>query len=77
MFIDVWIYVNDFALIPFIYLSVFMSITCCFYFYSSIVELKVIDDDTPVSSFNVQDWISYPTDFDFLYKVEYFFLEIL
>jgi len=51
--IDVWVYFWVFNSIPLIYLSVPMPILCSFYYYCSVVQLEVRDDNTSRSSFIV------------------------
>ena len=60
MSIGVWINISVFDLIPLIYLSVFMPILSCFYYYTSVVEHEIRDNDTSGSSFIVQDCFRYP-----------------
>ena len=59
VFICVWINVRELNLIPLVHKSVFMLVSSCFYYYSSIVELKVRDGYAFRISFIVQDFFSY------------------
>ena len=56
LFIDIWINIWIFDLIPLVNLSVFMTIPSCFHYCSSLIELDVRDGDASRSSFIVQDW---------------------
>ena len=71
VFICVWINIGVFSSIALISLSVFMSISSCFYYCSSIIELNVRDGDTSRSSFLVQDDFGYPGFFVLPYEVDY------
>ena len=65
-----WIYVWVFDLVPLINMSVFMPIPCVFYYYCSVVQLEFRVADASRSSVIVQDCLSYPGFFGFLYEVE-------
>ena len=75
VFVCVWIN-QIFNWIPLVHLSVFMPVSSCFHYYSSIVELEVRDGDPSGSSFIVQDRFGYPGFFDFAYEVEYCSFEV-
>ena len=71
VFIGMWTYVRVFDSIPLIHVSIFVPISNCFYYYSSIVQLDVKNSDASRSSFIVQDCFSFPRFFAFPYQVEY------
>ena len=54
MFIDVWINIQVFVLIPLVNLSVFMLIPSCLHYNTSIIELDVKDGDTYRIVFAIQ-----------------------
>ena len=59
--IGVWIYVLVFNLIPVFSESVFVLVSCGFYYYSSIVQLEIgdsRDSDTSLSSFIIWGYFS-------------------
>jgi hypothetical protein len=58
--VGMWVCFCFFYLILLLNLSVFMPITCRFYYYCSVVQLGIRDDDTSSSSFIVEDCFSYP-----------------
>jgi hypothetical protein len=51
-------------------MSVFMPVPCCFYCYSSLVQLEIGNGVTSSSSFIVQDCFSYPVFFCFYMKLK-------
>ena len=51
-------------------MPVFMPIPCCFYYYSSVVQLEVRTSKTSSISFIIQNCFSYP--FMFPYEIENF-----
>ena len=51
MWICVWVF-NSLSLVQ---VSIFMPISCSFYYYSSVVELEIRDGETSSISFIVQD----------------------
>ena len=65
-----WIYFCDFDSILLINLSIFMSISCDFYYYCSEVQLTIRDRDTTRNYLIIQDCFSYPGFFVFLYEIE-------
>jgi hypothetical protein len=58
--IDVWVHFWVFNSIPLIYLPVTVPIPCSFYHYCSAVQFEVWDDDSPGSSFIVENSFCYP-----------------
>ena len=69
VFIGVWVNIRVFNSIPLVYLSIFVPIPSCFQDYSSVIELKVRDDDASRSSSIVQGCFGYPGSFVSPYKV--------
>jgi hypothetical protein len=66
--IGVCIYVWVFNLVPLINISVFVPKLCQFYYYSSVIQLGVGDDDTSCSSFIIKVFLkSHPGSFVFPY----------
>ena len=63
------------SLIPLVALSVFMSVSGCFHYCSSIIKFEVRDCDASRSSFIAQDCCGYPVGF-FPYEVEYCYFEV-
>jgi hypothetical protein len=53
MSVVLWVYIWVFHSIPLINISVSISITCSFYYYCSVAQLEVRNDDTSSSSFIV------------------------
>ena len=76
VFFGVWIDIRVFNLILLVYLSVFMPISSCFHYYSSIVELEVRDGDAFGYFFLVQDCFGYPGFFVFPNEIEYCSFEV-
>lgn len=69
------IYVSVFNSVPLINVSLFMSVQCCFYYNSSVVQLEIGNCETSSSSFILQDSFSYLGFFVFFrYTVENFSL---
>jgi hypothetical protein len=58
--IGVWVHFWVFSSIPSIFLSVTVLILCSLYHYCSVIQLEVIDADSPRSSFNVEKSFHYP-----------------
>ena len=56
--IGVWVYLWDFRLVPLIHLFVSTPIPWSFYYFCSVLQLEVMDNDTFRSSFIVQDHFS-------------------
>ena len=73
--IDLWFYLWVFNSIPLISVSVSVPIPCSFYHCCSVVQLEVRDDDSPRSSFIVQDCFGY-LGFIFSYDIESFSLKL-
>ena len=65
VFIGVWINIMVFDSIPLVHLSVFMLISRCFQYCSSITELDVKDGDDFRNSFILKDCSGYPGFFVF------------
>lgn len=71
----VGIYVCVFNLIPSINISVFMSILCYFYYYSSVVQHKISNEGILRSSFIFQSCFIY-LGFFFPYEVDSFLFKV-
>ena len=71
VFIGVWINIPVFNLILLINLSVFMPVSSCFHYCSSVVVLDVRYGNAAGSSFIVQDCFGYPGFFVSSYEVDY------
>jgi hypothetical protein len=67
----IYVCIFDSILLINLNLSVFMKISCGFYYYSSVVQFEIRDCDTSKSSFIVQDCFNFPVLFVFLYQAEY------
>ena len=50
--VGLWSYIWAFDFVSLINVSIFMALSCCFYYYSS------VDGDTPVCSFIIKDCFS-------------------
>jgi hypothetical protein len=53
--IGAWIYFWVFNFIPLIHLSISVPVLCGFYHYCFVVQLEVRDDDSPRTSFIVEN----------------------
>ena len=71
VFNGVWINICVFYSVPLVLLSIFISVTVCFQYCSSVVEFEVRDCDASRSSFIVQDCFGYPRFFAFPYELKY------
>ena len=71
VFNGVWINICVFYSVPLVLLSIFISITGCFQYCSSVVEFEVRDCDASRGSFIVQDCFGYPVFFVFPHEVEF------
>jgi hypothetical protein len=58
--ISVWVHFWVFNSIPLIFLPDSVPVPCSFYHYCSVVQLEVRDDESPRSSFIVENCFRYP-----------------
>ena len=71
VFFGVWIDIWVFNSVPLVIMSVFMPISGCFQYCSSVVEFELKDCDAFRSCFVGRDCLGYPEFFTFPYQVEY------
>ena len=75
VFINLWVNIWVFYSIPLVDFSVFMPVSSCFYYCSSVIELDVRDGNASRISFIVQDCFGFPGFFVSPNKLDYFSLK--